>query len=59
MPVLAKISMNSSHTTSTLVIEGMDANRAFTTNFMPSFLEIILNGLNALKALKALSEFSC
>ena len=40
-------------TSKTLVMEGTEAKRASTTNFMPSFREIILSGRNALKALKA------
>ena len=40
-------------TSKTLVIDGTEAKRASTTNFMPSFREIILSGRKALKALKA------
>jgi hypothetical protein len=58
-PPIEKIRMNREHTSKTLVIEGRDAKRALTTNFMPSFLEIILRGLSALNALSALRAYSC
>ena len=51
--------MNNKQTMSTLDMEGIEAKRAFTTNFIPSFLEIILSGLNALKALRAFKDLSC
>ena len=37
---------------------GKAANNAFTTIFNPSFLEIILKGLNALKAHNAFNDFN-
>ena len=40
-----------------LVIAGIEENNEFTTTFSPSFLETILNGLNAQRALKALRDF--
>ena len=34
-------------------MEGIDAIKDITTNFIPSFFEITLNGLSARKALNA------
>ena len=42
---------------STLVIEGREANKAFTTSLIPSSLEITLSGLKPLNALKAFRDF--
>ena len=53
-PMIEKIKINSEHTRRTFDIEGIEARRAFTINFMPSSLEMTLRGLNALSALKAL-----
>ena len=52
---MANIIKNNEHTNITLVILGIDESKALTTNFKPSFLLIILNGLKARKALKALN----
>lgn len=51
--MIAKIKMKSKLTSMTLAIDGNDAKRAFTMSRMPSFLDIILRGLNALKARSA------
>ncbi len=59
-PIIEKININKEHTSSTLVIDGIEAIKAITTNFIPSLFEITLSGLkalNALKAFKAYSEF--
>jgi hypothetical protein len=56
-PIIAKMSMTNEQTKSTFVIEGIDARRAFTTNFIPSSLEMTLNGLNALSALNAFKAY--
>ena len=56
--MIAKMRMISAQTISTFVIEGIEASKAFTTSFIPGFLEMTLNGLNprnALKAFKALN----
>jgi nucleosome binding factor SPN SPT16 subunit len=52
-PIIEKIRMNREQTRSTFFIEGRDARRAFTTNRIPSFLDITRNGLKALSALRA------
>ncbi len=57
-PIIAKIKTTREHTSITLVIDGIDANKALTTSFIPSFYEITLNGLRALKALNALRPYS-
>jgi len=56
-PITPKMSMNRVQTSSTLVIDGIDARRAFTTNLIPSSLAIILNGLKALNALRAFKDY--
>ena len=53
--MMANISMTREHTTTTLDMEGIEANRALTTSFMPSSLEMTLRGRRALRALSALS----
>lgn len=58
IPIIENIIIKRPQTNKTLVIEGIEESRALTTNLIPSFLEIILNGLNALKALKAFNDFS-
>ena len=51
--------MNKKHTKSTFDIDGIDAIKAITTSFIPSFLEITLKGLSALKALSAFNAANC
>jgi hypothetical protein len=58
IPIIAKIIQNRLQTKSTFVILGKEANKAFTTSLSPSFLDIILRGLNALKALNDFNAFN-
>jgi hypothetical protein len=51
--MIPKIRIKREQTSSTFVIDGSEARRAFVTSLIPSFLEIILSGLRALKALRA------
>ena len=53
MPKMAKTTKRKRHTSATLQMEGMDANRAFTTTFIPSARLAILSGLSALTVLMA------
>ena len=53
MPRMANIIRKRRQTMITFVIPGREASRAFTTSLKPSFLLIILNGLNALRARSA------
>ena len=52
------IIMKREQTNKTLLIDGIDAINAMTTNFIPSSLEITLNGLNALRALRAFNALN-
>ena len=51
--MMEKIRMKRKQTKRTLDIEGTDAIRDITTSFIPSSLEITLNGLSARKARNA------
>ena len=51
--MIEKIKMNNPQTRITFAIDGIDAIKAVTTNFIPSSFEITLSGLRALKALNA------
>jgi len=55
--MIAKMRTNRAQAIVTLVMDGRDESKAFTINFIPWFLEIILSGLRALKALNALSDY--
>jgi len=46
---------NKEATSMTLIIDGSEAVKAITTSFIPSSLEMTLNGLKHLKALRAFS----
>lgn len=56
-PINENIKRKSEHTKTTFDIDGKDASNAFTTNFIPSSLEITRSGLNARKALSAFKDF--
>lgn len=58
-PIIEKINIKREQTSNTFVIEGSDANKAFTTNLIPSFLLITLRGLKARSALNDLRAYSC
>lgn len=55
-PTIANMRRNKKQTITTFDMAGSDESRAFTINFMPWFLEIILRGLSALKALRAFND---
>ena len=54
--MIEKIKMKREHTSKTFDMEGIEAMRAMTTNFIPSSFEMTLSGLKARNDLKALSN---
>ena len=56
--MIENMRINRELTTKTFFIEGIEANSAFTTSLIPSFLEITLSGLNALSALRAFRAYN-
>lgn len=54
--MMEKIKMKREQTSKTFDMEGIEAIRAMTTNFIPSSLEITLSGLKARNDLKAFSN---
>lgn len=54
---MLKINQNTTQTSNTLAMDGIEYNNAFTTTFMPSNLDMALNGLKPLSERNAFKFF--